>query len=81
MTWCLRNPNIPRDRGVIDLIPEEAARVFGDKVYDTAIPRNIRISEAPSHGKPVLSYDPKSSGALAYIQLGDEFIRRETLSE
>jgi chromosome partitioning protein len=50
---------------------------FGDWVYDTAIPRNVRVSEAPSHGKPVLAYDPKSVGAQAYIHVAREFLRRE----
>ncbi len=50
---------------------------FGDVVYQTVIPRNVRISEAPSHGKPVILYDVKSVGALAYMHLAREFIRRE----
>ena len=50
---------------------------FGDKVYKTIIPRNVRISEAPSHGKPVLLYDHKSSGAEAYIHLASEVLKRE----
>jgi chromosome partitioning protein len=50
---------------------------FGDKVYDTVIPRNVRISEAPSHGKPVLLYDFRSAGAQAYIHLASEVLRRE----
>ena len=50
---------------------------WGDKVYDTVIPRNVRVSEAPSHGKPVLLYDSKCSGSTAYISLASEVIRRE----
>ena len=50
---------------------------FGSKVYDTVIPRNVRVSEAPSHGKPVLLYDHRSSGALAYMQLVKEIRQRE----
>lgn len=50
---------------------------FGDKVYKTVIPRNVRVSEAPSHGKPVLLYDMKCSGAEAYIQLASEVLKRE----
>lgn len=50
---------------------------FGDWVYNTVIPRNIRVSEAPSHGKPVLAYDLRSSGAQAYVQLAKEFLTRE----
>ena len=47
------------------------------QVYETVIPRNIRISEAPSHGKPVLLYDYRSPGAQAYIRLAQELLRRE----
>lgn len=50
---------------------------MGDKVYDTVIPRNVRISEAPSHGKPAILYDLKCSGSQAYLQLASEVIRRE----
>lgn len=50
---------------------------FGNLVYDTVIPRNVRISEAASYGRPVLLHDMKSSGAVAYIELAREFLRRE----
>lgn len=50
---------------------------MGDVVYDTVIPRNVRISEAPSHGKPVLLYDFKSTGSQAYLRLASEIIQRE----
>ena len=49
---------------------------FGAKVFDTVIPRNVRVSEAPSHGKPVLIYDHRCAGAQAYIQLAAEILRR-----
>jgi len=52
---------------------------LGDKVYDTVIPRNVRISEAPSHGKPALLYDLKCAGSQAYLKLASEVIRRERL--
>ena len=50
---------------------------MGDKVYETIIPRNVRVSEAPSHGKPVLLYDLKCSGSQAYLKLASEIIQRE----
>jgi chromosome partitioning protein len=50
---------------------------MGDKVYDTVIPRNVRVSEAPSHGKPVLLYDLKCTGSQAYLKLASEVIQRE----
>jgi len=50
---------------------------MGEKVYETVIPRNVRVSEAPSHGKPVLLYDLKCSGSQAYLKLASEVIRRE----
>ena len=50
---------------------------LGDKVYETMIPRNVRVSEAPSHGKPVLLYDLKCAGSQAYLRLASEVIQRE----
>jgi chromosome partitioning protein len=50
---------------------------MGEKVYDTIIPRNVRVSEAPSHGKPVLLYDLKCVGSQAYVRLASEIIQRE----
>lgn len=50
---------------------------MGEKVYDTIIPRNVRVSEAPSHGKPVLLYDLKCNGSQAYLRLASEVIQRE----
>lgn len=52
---------------------------FGKKVYETVIPRNIRLAEAPSYGLPVLSYDKSSKGALAYLELAAEIIKKDTL--
>jgi chromosome partitioning protein len=60
-----------------DLVASDARSHFGDWVYDTVIPRNVRIGEAPSHGQPVLTYDARSPGALAYVELGAELLRRE----
>jgi chromosome partitioning protein len=50
---------------------------FGDKVYDTVIPRNVRLGEAPSHGLPVILYDARSRGAAAYVALAHEFLARD----
>jgi chromosome partitioning protein len=50
---------------------------MGDKVYETIIPRNVRVSEAPSYGKPVLLYDLKCAGSQAYLKLASEVIQRE----
>ena len=52
---------------------------FGDKVYHTIIPRNVRLAEAPSHGLPALMYDKSSSGAVAYLALAGEMLRREAV--
>ena len=54
---------------------------FGDKVFRTIIPRNIRLAEAPSYGLPALEYDKKSRGALAYLALAGELIRRHEQEE
>lgn len=52
---------------------------MGDIVYDTVIPRNVRLSEAPSHGKPALLYDLRCAGSQAYLKLASEIVQRETL--
>ncbi len=49
---------------------------FGEKVFDTVIPRNIRLAEAPSYGLPILHYEKQSRGAVAYLALAGEFIRK-----
>jgi chromosome partitioning protein len=59
------------------LVVEDVRQFMGKKVYDTIIPRNVRISEAPSYGKPVLIYDQKCVGSEAYIRLATEIIKRE----
>lgn len=58
-------------------VAEDVRSVLGDKVYQTVIPRNVRVSEAPSYGKPVLLYDNACVGSQAYIKLASEIIRRE----
>jgi chromosome partitioning protein len=60
-----------------DLVAKDARSFFKDRVYETMIPRNVRLSEAPSHGKPIALYDPNSPGALAYGRLVDEFLATE----
>ena len=55
----------------------EVKKFFKNKVYDTIIPRSIRLGEAPSFGKPITAYDPKSIGAIAYMKLADELLQKE----
>ena len=57
-------------------VVQEVYEHFGANVYQTLIPRSVRISEAPSHGIPVMAYDPDSTGARAYTELAEEFIER-----
>lgn len=59
-------------------VAEEVKRFFREKVYRTVIPRNVRLSEAPSHGKPVIAYDFASRGSQAYIELAEEIIKRNS---
>jgi chromosome partitioning protein len=59
------------------LVSDDVRSYFGDKVYDTVIPRNVRVSEAPSHGKPVLLYDLACAGSQAYIHLAREVLQRD----
>ena len=71
LTMFSRQNNLSR------MIEADVRKYFGDKVYNTVIPRCVRIAEAPSFGKPILIYDFKCSGAQAYIQLAKEFLKRE----
>ncbi len=64
--------NLSRD------VSNQLTRHFSDTLYNTSIPRNIRLAEAPSHGLPALMYDKRSSGALAYLALAAEVIRKES---
>ena len=58
-------------------VSDQLIEHFGDKVYRTIIPRNVRLAEAPSHGLPILRYDKASRGSLAYLALAGELVRRE----
>ena len=57
-------------------VAAELEKHFGDKLYRTVIPRNVRLAEAPSHGMPALKLEPQSKGALAYLALAGEMLRR-----
>jgi chromosome partitioning protein len=65
-----------RRNNLCDLVAADVRGHFGDKVYDTVIPRNVRVSEAPSHGMPVLIYDHRCPGSQAYMRLAAEIMRR-----
>lgn len=58
-------------------VVQEVKRFFGNKVFKTVIPKNVRLAEAPSYGLSIVDYDPSSKGAKAYKKLADEFIQRE----
>jgi len=66
-----------RRNNLSELVASDVRGFFKDKVFETVIPRNVRVSEAPSHGLPVLLYDFRSPGAQAYVKLGAEFLKRE----
>lgn len=57
-------------------VAENVRKHFGDQVYSTVVPRNVRLGESPSHGKTIIEYDPACTGAQAYRQLGVEFVQR-----
>jgi chromosome partitioning protein len=71
----LRTMYDPRNTLALN-VAAELERHFGDRLYRTVIPRNIRLAEAPSHGMPALALEPKSKGALAYLALAGEILRR-----
>ncbi|MBM7038519.1 ParA family protein [Vibrio ulleungensis] len=72
----LRTMYDPRNR-LSNEVSEQLKQHFGSKVYRTVIPRNVRLAEAPSHGKPAMYYDKYSAGAKAYLALAGEMLRRE----
>ena len=71
----LRTMYDPRNTLALN-VTAELEKHFGDKLYRTVIPRNVRLAEAPSHGLPVLKLEPQSKGALAYLALAGEMLRR-----
>ena len=58
-------------------VVEEVKKYFGDKLYSTVVPRNVRLAEAPGYGVPITTYDPKSKGAKAYMAFAKEFLMSE----
>ncbi|WP_372617046.1 ParA family protein [Falsiroseomonas sp.] len=68
---------VDRRNNLSELVASDVRSFFKEKVFETVIPRNVRISEAPSHGLPVLLYDFRSPGAQAHLRLAAEFLRRE----
>jgi chromosome partitioning protein len=66
-----------RRNSLSDQVANEVRSFFGSKVYNTVIPRNVRLSEAPSFGKPALLYDYRCPGSEAYIRLASEVLQRE----
>lgn len=62
-------------------VVEDVYKHFGDKLYETLIPRTVRLSEAPSYGKPIIAYDRSSIGAVTYLQLAREFLKRRGAAE
>jgi len=68
---------VDKRSGLTEQVTNEILKYFGKKVFKTKIPRNVRLAEAPSHGLPIVKYDPKCAGALAYEQLAIEFLQRQ----
>jgi chromosome partitioning protein len=68
---------VDRRNNLSELVANDVRSFFKDRVFDTVIPRNVRVSEAPSHGLPVLLYDFRSPGAQAHLKLAAEFLKRE----
>ena len=58
-------------------VAEEVRKYFGSQVFEVVIPRNVRLSEAPSHGQPIILYDERSKGAQTYLELAKEVIANE----
>ena len=85
------SPNLKIDGGILTMydarmnlanqVKDEVSKFYGDKVYKTAIPRNVRLAEAPSFGQSIIEYDPSCRGAKAYIELAKEFLIRRGFKE
>lgn len=80
ITGILRTMYDPR-MSLTGAVSEQLKEFFGERLYRTCIPRNVRLAEAPSYGVPVLSYDKQSKGALSYLALAGEIIRRESKAQ
>jgi len=76
----LRTMYDPRNNLAVQ-VTEQLSKHFGDQLYKTVIPRNVRLAEAPSHGLPILSYDRGSRGSRAYVELARELLRRHDKSK
>ena len=85
------SPNLKVDGGILTMydarmnlanqVKDEVSKFYGDKVYKTAIPRNVRLAEAPSFGQSIIEYDPSCRGTKAYIELAKEFLIRRGFKE
>ena len=76
-TWD--STNLRQEENLQLQVVEQVKRFFGDKVYKTTVPRNVRLSEAPSYGQPINFYDPSSKGCEAYMDMAREFLRNQRL--
>ena len=65
---------------LVQQVSDEINKFFGKYVLQTSIPRNVRLAEAPSYGETILTYDPKSKGAFAYMLLAEEILERNKMS-
>ena len=65
-----------RRNNLSQMVEDDVRNYFGKKVYQTVIPRNVRLSEAPSFGQPIIKYDKLSKGAFSYTKLAKEIIKR-----
>lgn len=76
----LRTMYDPRSSLTVE-VSDQLREFFGDKLFQACIPRNVRLAEAPSFGQPALVYDRQSKGAIAYLALAGEFVRRGELAK